>query len=63
MDYDKFRKDLWWMLPLMLVAVICLVTGFDPVGNLIGRQNAQWAINAILIVAIVLTFIFFKSKK
>lgn len=59
----RLKKDLWWMLPLLLIAAICLVTGFDPVGNLIGKQNAQLAINVILIIAIVLSFLFTNRRK
>jgi len=36
------------MLPLTIIALILLITGFDPVGNLLGPQAKQTVIIVIL---------------
>lgn len=56
---DFFLKP--WMIIVTLAAIIMIVSGFDPAGDILKRslgQNAdRWATNALLIVLIAYAFI------
>ena len=49
-----------WMLIAALVAILCIVFNFDPVGqglvNAFGKGADRWAINIILVSIIIYAF-------
>lgn len=57
----SLKKDLWWMVPLLILALVFLITGFDPIGDLVGQQNKRWV--SSLITILLIAYILFRSTK
>lgn len=51
--FEKLRPQLWWMIPLTLLAFVLLVTGFDPIGNALGPQAEQIVTVGIMLGVVI----------
>lgn len=52
----------WWILPLWLMAVLCLAFGWDPVGDLIAKEHKGVAIAGIIAGTLLLALFLSKRK-
>jgi hypothetical protein len=62
MNDDKFRelkKNFWWIIPLTLIAILLLITGYDPIGNWLGPQ-AERTIQ-ITLTFVIIGYLFYQS--
>ena len=54
------RKSRTWVLLLLLIPVLFMISGYDPMGDLLkrtfGRGSGWWVVNTTFIVLIVLAF-------
>jgi hypothetical protein len=53
----------WMWIGLFLLAILLLVTGDDPVRQLVGKKYSQWVINIGLISAIIIAFFFERRRR
>lgn len=69
-NQNQFRIKWWWVV-LWLVAVGCLVFGYDPVGKgldnffgrFMGREASTWAITLVVMCAIACMALLHRPKK
>ena len=47
---------------LFVIGLACVVLGFDPLGQLIGKQGMWWITGAIILAVAVYTFVLEKPK-
>jgi len=56
-----------WTWILLIIAVACLVSNFDPVGNALQREfgpdSGKWAILAIVVAIFLSSFLLPRQKK
>lgn len=60
--FEKLRPHLWWMIPLTIIALVLLITGFDPVGNLLGPQ-AERILTIAIMVGVVIYAIYVSTRR
>lgn len=62
MNDDKFqelKKNFWWIIPFTLIAILLLITGYDPIGNLLGPQAERTV--RVVITLVLVGYIIFRS--
>jgi len=57
--FQELKKNLLWIIPFTLIALLVLVTGYDPIGNWLGPQAERMI--EIALTFVLIGYLFFQT--